>query len=163
MFVSSSFPPLSSSCDICQNSISIKSSSSNKNQATSHNFFVLVSRFLNLSSDYFKPNKTLSNNVRNGAAIDGQICDNCLPALDSFCQMYDLWFCLQLEMGRCLQEVSEFIRTASDTKAEKPSLSSNSCEISVSDSNPPDIGQESINPGLTGFTDEFMAQGMTMY
>lgn len=28
---------------------------------------------------------------------------------ESFCPMYDVWFCWQLEMNRCLDEINELI------------------------------------------------------
>lgn len=39
-----------------------------------------------------------------------QLCDTCFPKAESFCQMYDLWCCLQLEMDRCIGEISSLIQ-----------------------------------------------------
>lgn len=76
-----------------------------------------MSRFLNVTFPGLKkPGETLSGD--SVSDFSGKSCVNCLAMVDSFCQMYDLWFCLQLEMNWCLEKIALGIQNADMVKKE---------------------------------------------
>lgn len=105
-------------CLICLSPITVPSPNSvNRNQPATgvsqnveicRRFSTLVTRYIHFTSDCVQPEATLSN-CQNPVSADKvkYLCDVCIPAAESFCQMYDVWFCLQLEMNRCLNEITQ--------------------------------------------------------
>lgn len=84
-----------------------------QNEEIWRRFSTLVSRYLNLNLDCTERQKTL-NNWKVSPASNTYLCDICHPVAESFCHMYDAWFCQQLEMNRCLEEISKLISTRSE-------------------------------------------------
>lgn len=96
-------------------------------------FSTLVTRYLNIKSSISSDSKHTLNNRQKILSKGMNLCDNCVPVAESFCQMYDVWVCLQLEMNRCLEEIVKLILLAKDAnnvnqgehiKQEIPSASS---------------------------------------
>lgn len=110
-------------CFICLKSISVKNNSCDssvnfnscgKNSEISCKFSILVSRYLNLKSGYERPERTIFFGLCNTSRItsdkEPRLCETCLPVAESFCEMYDVWSCLQLEMTRCVQVIGARIQ-----------------------------------------------------
>lgn len=82
-------------------------------------FGVVVSRFLELSPIFFRPEKTLQTKQVTNVIQGIGVCDGCLPDLDSFCQMYDLSQQVRLKMDRSLDKLEKIVRGWRD-KEEEP-------------------------------------------
>lgn len=105
-------------CSICLKTVISDELSrlSGQDKKECHKFFVLVSRYLNFKSGSFKPEETLKyrRTPINGEDVDVVVCERCITALESFTQMYDLWFTLQIEMDRILEEIKGSIRKSEE-------------------------------------------------
>lgn len=82
------------------------------NDRKCHRFLVLISRYLNLNTDFLDVGKTLNTNLKEGRhdSDNWQLCEDCFPELDAFCDMYDLLQHLHLEMNKKLESISENMR-----------------------------------------------------
>lgn len=87
-------------------------------------FLVFVTRYLNFNPGCSKPERTLNQaglhlwkSWKNTSNF--QICNVCVKTMESFCQYYDQWFSLQLEMNRCLEKVTAIFRDCENLKLKK--------------------------------------------
>lgn len=74
-------------------------------------FWTLVSRYLDMSSKYFHPEMMISRKISQSKHLT-HACDACFPWLVSFCQMYDLWQLLQVEMNDAVQRIAVAMKLA---------------------------------------------------
>lgn len=87
-------------------------------------FFILISRYLGFNPGFSNTFCTLYTKQDNLSNLD-PCAANCFPMLQSFCNMYDLWQVLQLEINRCVdcgpdrQQVEGKCRTLSSRGAGK--------------------------------------------
>lgn len=87
---------------------------STQNAEICKRFSTLVSRYLNLVTHSVLPEVTLSNYKTSSSSSDKYLCDACVPVAESFCQMHDVWFCLRLELNRCLEKIAVLIPQIKD-------------------------------------------------
>lgn len=97
-------------CSICRKRTqpNLSAAQTSQNEEIFTRFSILVSRYLNLVSKSADPKCTLET-AKLTLGMDKHLCGSCAPVAESFCRMYDVWFCLQLEMNRCLDEFSNGI------------------------------------------------------
>lgn len=90
-----------------------------------------------------KARKKVKMRCKMPAADQNKLCRNCLPLLQGFCQMYDLWCKLQLGMNQRLQKIAPLIRRSSskspDIKSELGLSYSKSRALKVSPEAPNDF------------------------
>lgn len=79
-----------------------------RNGEICHRFCSLVFRYLQLGPDHFMAKQTIKTKF--GVSIT-HVCDECAPVMESFCQIYDDWRRLQLELNWRLREISDIIRS----------------------------------------------------
>lgn len=96
-------------CGVCRQSFKSTESVPHNSQSEKNyqRFSALVSRYLKVISKSADLRSKL--NVLSSLEIGKYLCDNCAPLAGSFCQMYDDWFNLELQMNHCLDEISKLI------------------------------------------------------
>lgn len=106
-------------CPICLSRIVLPNPNSgdeshilSQNEEICRRFSTLVTRYLHFTTDYVEPKITLGSCQKLASTVvthHRYLCDGCVPAAESFCQKYETWFCLQLEMNRCLDDLAQLI------------------------------------------------------
>lgn len=83
-----------------------------KHYVTCHRFFILSSRYLNISVDHFNPSKTLdtTNAHKTGNYEGKKVCHECFKRIDSFCDMYELLEHLKLEINQSLETIAGILQ-----------------------------------------------------
>lgn len=93
-----------------------------KNVEVYKKFGRLVSRYLDLDPWYFIPEKTLTREAKSIYLNNNdakQVCNGCLPVLNSFCRYYRKWQEDQLQMNWCLEQVASLMDKANEKQRRK--------------------------------------------
>lgn len=88
----------------------------NRNAEVSRRFGTLASRYLNLDPYHFLPDKTLRSKL---IVNYDRVCEDCFPQLESFCEIYEQWEFLEMQLTWRLKEVAEIMKIADDEKMEE--------------------------------------------
>lgn len=87
-------------------------------------FKVLVTRYRRLKLDCFKPKSLLQRKGRwfqfeLSENVQNHVCDQCVSTMASFCQLYDFWVSLHVEMNVCLEEIAKATKAQSTKQSRK--------------------------------------------
>lgn len=82
----------------------------------SRKFAILVSRYLNYTKGRRRETDQTLNILDGNAdnAAEEFLCGGCRTVIESFCQMYDLYFNVQLQMNLCLGKIAGIIKDANN-------------------------------------------------
>lgn len=125
-----------------------------RNGEISKRFSALVSRYLNLTSSYADSSSSLT--VSENLSTEKLLCAICAPVAESFCQMYDVWFCLQLEMNRCLEEINQLALRRNGDSVQN--TKSRERQYSVDDENQNQFNDGDVNPSMLDFREALLNQ-----
>lgn len=112
-------------------------------------FFTLASRYFDFSYavGWIQPEKALYKNYRESTLkFDKKVCKDCFQILDAFCDMYEMYQHLQLELNRSLEKIAVVISAVPSVI--NPDISNN---------------QAVVASDLQEFKKAFVKQGRKLY